>query len=310
MATESDKHSHTITPSVAKELLLEDWQDFAYTPQKLSDVLTIDLSEEFRHVFGLLYTVKEGSERSSRVLELTSRAIHLNPGNPTAWMLRQEAVRILSKKNKRIWKRELAFLSSLIRRHPKNYQAWEHRRFAAEGGKMLEAELGFTDVVLYEDAKNYHAWSHRQWLVREHALGEGELETTEWFLQSDVRNNSAWNHRWLITGLKEGSRDTKEMEFALEMMIRAPRNEAVWNYIHALAKEVGTEEAKKRAGEVLEIDAGCVPARRFLVFNNKDVEEVRRHCEILRGIDKIRKRYWRIQEEAARQTIVQTSSRR
>lgn len=310
MATKTNEHSYTMTTSIAKELQLEEWRDFAYTPQELSDILTINLSEEFRHVFGLLYTVKEGSERSSRALKLTSRAIRLNPGNPSAWMLRREVVQILSKEDKSIWKRELAFLSGLIRSHPKNYQAWEHRRFAAEGGEMLKAELGFTDVILYDDAKNYHAWSHRQWLVRVHALGEGELAATECFLLSDVRNNSAWNHRWLITGLREGGRDMREMKFALEMMMTAPRNEAVWNYIHMLGKEVGTEEAKSRAKEVLKIDAGCVSARRFLVFNSEDAEEVRGHCEILGGIDKIREKYWRIQEEAARKMIAQKSPRR
>lgn len=303
MAIETPVHSHKVTPSVANELQLHDWQEFAYTPQEVSDVLTINLSEEFRHVFGLLYSVKESSERSARVLKLTSRAIHLNPGNPTAWMVRQEAVKAISKENKNVWKRELAFLSEFIRSHPKNYQVWEQRRFAAENGEMLEAELGFTDIVLNEDAKNYHAWSHRQWLARVHGFSEGEMEATEWFLQSDVRNNSAWNHRWLITGLEEWGRSEEEMRFALEMMMKAPRNEAVWNYIHALGKEVGIEEAKKKAEGVLEVDAGCVPARRFLVLNGEDSEKVRRHCEILKGIDKVRERYWRIQEEEAENRI-------
>ena len=62
------------------------------------------------------------------------------------------------------------------------------------------------------------------------------------------------------------------------------------------------EEAKKKATECLEIDAACVAARRFLILNGeeKDAKEVKTHCELLsNGIDKIRTKYWRKQEQAA-----------
>lgn len=279
--------------SESEPVHLDEWNDFPYHPLEISDVLTIDLPREYRHVFGLLYAVKATEERSPRVLRLTTRAIKLHPSNPTVWMLRHQVVKALSEKDGGIWARELSYLTQIIEAKPKNYQAWEHRRFVATGASRLEAEIGFADLVLEDDPKNYHAWSHRQWLVREHAIVHGELEATEWFLETDVRNNSAWNHRWLVTGMGGGKRDEKEMAFAIRMMMKAPRNEAAWNYIQALAKEVGTQQVTKWAEQVLEADPDCLPARSFLVLNGQDPEQVRQHCKVLMAIDEVRKSYWK-----------------
>lgn len=286
-----------------KDLYLDEWKDFEYEPIKTAPVLTINVSDEFRHVFGLLYAVKKTEERSKRVLHLTSRAIRLSPANPTAWMLRRETVIAQASDIPNIWTVELAFSAKVISQNRKNYQAWEHRRFAAEAGKLLQSEIEFTDVILNDDEKNYHAWSHRQWLVREHKVTEGELDATQWFIHSDLRNNSAWNHRWLVTGLIEGARSEAELKFALDFVEKAPRNEAVWNYIHALGKSgVSIHKAKEKAVECLEVDAGCIPARRFLVLcgTEADAADVQRHCDLLAsGLDPIRTKYWQAQSENA-----------
>lgn len=109
-----------------------------------------------------------------------------------------------------------------------------------------------------------------------------------------MRNNSAWNHRWLVTGLIEGARGPAELSFALEIMLEAPRNESVWNYIHALGRSgVCLDEAKDKALDCLQVDAGCLPARRFLVLNVSlsDAESVKAHCELLvSGLDPVRKK--------------------
>eukprot|EP00177_Eucheuma_denticulatum_P000247 GFKZ01000422.1.p1 GENE.GFKZ01000422.1~~GFKZ01000422.1.p1 ORF type:complete len:308 (+),score=37.92 GFKZ01000422.1:253-1176(+) len=292
--------------SESEAINLDEWHDFQYQPVQISDVLTIDLPLEYRHVMGLLYAVKATKERSARVLRLTTHAIKLHSSNPTVWMLRHQVVKALSENNRSVWARELSYLTQIIAENPKNYQAWEHRRFVATGADRLEAEIDFTDLVLESDPKNYHAWSHRQWLVREHAIVDGELEATEWFLETDVRNNSAWNHRWVVTGMGGGERDEKEMAFAIRMMMKAPRNEAVWNYINALAKEVGTQHVTRWAEQVLEADSACLPARRFLVLNGQDAEQVQQHCKVLMAIDEVRKAYWLKRWNVAGMMLAQT----
>lgn len=282
--------------------MVEAWADIQYEPLPESEILKLNLSDEYRHIYGLLYTVKNLSERSERVLDLTTHAIKLNVGNPTAWMLRRDVVISLSKENHKIWNTELGFLSGLMIKKAKAYQPWEHRRFVASHAGMLQAEFGFVDIILNGDAKNYHAWAHRQWLVREHNLVENELAATEWFLQEDVRNNSAWNHRWLVTE-KLDCRNETEMNFALTMMQKAPRNEAPWNYIRALGECVGYESAREFASNVLKRDPACVSARRFLVLTSQDPHEVQEHCQILMSIDKIRSKYWKMQLEAAQKLL-------
>lgn len=285
---------------------LAEWTDVQYTPVERAPMLNIECSDDFRATFGLLRAVRALEERSERCLRLAQRAIKLNSASPTAWAFRREVVFALASaesSRERIWNAEQAFVAAVIRDRAKNYQAWEYRRWLVGESGRWEAEAGFVDLVLQADAKNYHAWSLRAWLVREYDLLDGELDVTEWFISDDVRNNSAWNHRWLVTGIVPDARDVGEVQWAMDLMMQAPRNECPWNYVHALGKVgVDVSRAKSQASQVLELDAGNVPARRFLVLNAsaEDAFAVEEHCRILSsGVDPVRSRYWMHRRRAA-----------
>lgn len=69
--------------------------------------------------------------------------------------------------------------------------------------------------------KNYNLW-------------EGELEFTEKLLLEDIRSNSVWNYRFFVLENTVKDWDTrmrlKELVYSFKMIIRAPNNEAAWNY--------------------------------------------------------------------------------
>lgn len=278
---------------------LEEFADVSHTVMDDGKILSLQAPDEFRHVFSLLYALNERDEMSLRALKLTSRAIKLNASNPSAWMFRHRLVKVLSAENASIWESELGFTATILQNSRKNYQVWQHRRFCLQHLDMLKRELEFIDIVLEQDAKNYHAWSHRAWIVR-NGIVDGEMDATAWYIRADVRNNSAWNHRWVVSGIVGRE---NEIQFACDMASLAPRNESVWNYLHALTKAgLDASQAHALAESTLKIDAGCVPARRYLVLTASDEQasQVATHCELLAsGIDSIRRRYWNMQKEYA-----------
>lgn len=276
--------------------------DVPYTVIPQSEVLDLGAPTKFSHVFSLLYTLEAQDELSPRALHLTSEALKLNASNPTTWMYRRRVVKALSCDQPTIWDVELAFTAITIKDSRKNYQAWEHRRYCVETTGKLETEPEFVDVILQLDAKNYHAWAHRAWVVRRGFI-QGELDVTDWYIQSDVRNNSAWNHRWLVvkaTGM-EG-----EVTYACKMAAKAPRNESVWNYLLALSRaQCDMSQAQCFAKNCLAVDAACTPARRFLVLTSgrDDAKDVLEHTRLLAGDDRIRNRYWIMQNKAAQSVL-------
>lgn len=278
---------------------LNEWADVSYTPIPDGEVLSLEPTERFTHLFSVLYAMEERDELSVRALRLTTDAIKLNMSNPTAWMYRHRIIQSLARDDEAVWHRELAFTASLLRDSRKNYQAWQHRRYCVDRAAMHGLETQFVDVVLEHDAKNYHAWAHRAWLVRSGVVA-GELDATEWMLRTDVRNNSAWNHRWVV-GAHTGR--TAEVGFACNMVPLAPRNESVWNFLLALARAgEDVAQARRLATDCLRDDDGCKAARRFLVLTAREDEaaDVVEQCRSLaNGPDNVRYRYWTMQQEHA-----------
>ena len=193
-------------------------------------------------------------------------------------------------------------MHKVLEKSPKNYQAWEHRRFVAEHAG-LHNEIQYVDIILANDSKNYHAWSHRAWVAKKG--GEVTFEGVEWYIEDDVRNNSAWNHRWLLSGLLGRQH---ELEFVKRILGSQMGNESLWNYVLALIKEnVEVDELRELARDVKQRHPDCIGPRRILVLTagNDDMKEVVEDCEVLIAVDPIRERYWAIQKRRALQALVE-----
>lgn len=296
-----------------------EWPDTAFAPLRRAAVATIPYTPRFAGTFGLLGAARRAGEVSERALRLCGAAIRACPADFNAWAYRMDVVRGLvaaaaAEEGRRERLRgEREFVREVAAEAGKGYQVWEYRRFLVELGRGVEGEeeeedeeeFELVDDVLDGDEKNYHAWSHRTWLmggggrvgVAAKKKEEEELLWSGLRIRRDVRNNSAYAYRWAVAGA--ASRGVAEMRWALDRMRLAPRNEAAWNYVLALARhvEAAAAVAAEAAREEVRVDAGNVPARRFLVLAEGDgvgaVEEKVEHCRVLATeVDVQRGRYW------------------
>lgn len=218
-----------------------EWSDVTPLPQDdgPNPVAAIAYREEFRETMDYFRAIYRADERSPRVLDLTRRAILMNPGNYTVWHFRRQIVETLDSD----LQEELDFVEKIASGNSKNYQLWHHRRWVAEklGSNATLNELKFTKKILSIDSKNYHAWSHRQWVLQ--ALGgwEDELDYCHRLLEEDVFNNSAWNQRYFVItrspllGGLEAMRES-EVRYTTKAILTYPENESPWRYLRGLYK--------------------------------------------------------------------------
>ncbi|KAL6970769.1 galactose-6-sulfurylase [Sarracenia purpurea var. burkii] len=203
-------------------------------------VVPIAYGEEFEETMDYFRAVYFADERSPRALQLTSEAIHMNPGNYTVWQFRRLILEALNAD----LHNEMNFVEVVAGHNSKNYQIWHHRRWVAEklGTDAMNKELDFTKKIFFTDAKNYHAWSHRQWVLQNLGGWEDELAYCQELLVDDIFNNSAWNQRYFVVtrspllGGLEAMRES-EVHYAVEAIIAKPENESPWRYLRGLFKD-------------------------------------------------------------------------
>jgi protein farnesyltransferase/geranylgeranyltransferase type-1 subunit alpha len=288
--------------SPESDALRKEWQDLTFTPLELARVACIPYTSEFRTAFGILLTARDLGEVSRRALNLCSNAIRLNPSDVTAWGYRRYIVRNMfakadSNAAEQLLQDELVYSKQSIETAPKSYQLWEYRRFLRDLGSSNEEERVLIKDILAEDTKNYHAWSHLAWLASKSSLEEVESDMlyTADLVLLDVRNNSAWSHRWWLAQ-RACRPESSELDWALQQMLKAPRNESVWEYITALVRwGVRSEDSTTTmARSVLTSDPGNVPARRHVVLcGGCPLADRIAHCRTLADeTDTQRSRYW------------------
>ena len=186
--------------------------------------------------------------------------------------------------------------------------------------EMPSSEIAFLSSILAKDPKNYHVWSYRQWLVRHFSLWDTELPYIKALLEEDVRNNSAWNHRWFVVfgrhmdpekhtiknndAMAKVSSDIvdREIRYAMDAISISPQNQSPWLYLRGVLRKDGRSISRLidfatrfadlgkpdevRSSHALEVLADVYAEER-------DNERAAEALELLgERYDPIRKNYW------------------
>ena len=194
-------------------------------------------------------------------MAVTARLLEINPEVLTAWNFRREAIAAFERERRgspsdatedheplcgvsarakpNVETREvgnladeLALTERCLRKHPKSYPTWHHRKWCvarlARGedsesedvSSLLETELSMSRSLLDLDDRNFHGWGYRRFVVklmsargggskkrapaevgeedvffRDRASALSELRYSEEKIERNFSNYSAWHHR-------------------------------------------------------------------------------------------------------------------
>ncbi|KAG5518583.1 hypothetical protein PMAC_002979 [Pneumocystis sp. 'macacae'] len=153
---------------------------------------------------------------------------------------------------------ELQFLNKLIKKQPKVYPIWSHRKWCFENAPfpIWEKEKTVIDDILTKDLKNFHIWNYRQYIIskieeqNKISCAKSEFDYTTSILKKDFCNFSAFHYRTTLiprvieeeyyTHLKRIFFFDKELFLTKSIIYTSPNNSSVWLYhnwlLHNISK--------------------------------------------------------------------------
>ncbi|KAG4304751.1 hypothetical protein PORY_001804 [Pneumocystis oryctolagi] len=151
---------------------------------------------------------------------------------------------------------ELQFLNKLIKKHPKVYSVWSHRKWCFENAPfpIWENEKTIIDSILAKDFRNFHIWNYRRYIIfniekqNKTSYAKSEFDYTTDIIKKDFSNFSAFHYRTTLISriIKESSCDylekkkffDKELLLVKSIVYTSPENSSIWLYHNWLLNSI------------------------------------------------------------------------
>ncbi|KAJ3679358.1 hypothetical protein LUZ60_017369 [Juncus effusus] len=180
----------------------------------------------------------------------SSKLIEVNPEVYTAWNYRklafQHNLKDISDPEsiQSAVQDELRIVELALRRNPKSYGAWYHRKWIL-GQKLVptnfDQEFKLLNMLLKADARNFHGWNYRRFVARlKDVSEEEELKFTMDMINTNFSNYSAWHNRSMLLSslLKKKSEGftekenilLEEFELVRQALFTDPSDQSGWFY--------------------------------------------------------------------------------
>ncbi len=194
----------------------------------------------------------------TNALKATAKMASVNPDFYTLWNLRRDVLtrqlvqqenedqETYSKRATQVSNFELELTEiALIKRNPKCYYAWHHRKWVIGLGYCdLRAELELCARFLERDERNFHCWTYRRCVGQALQISKKEeFQFTEDLIQRNFSNGSAWHQRThCLSGGGNGASLTNELEKLREAIYTEPDDQSAWMYHRWILSRLLKEE--------------------------------------------------------------------
>lgn len=187
-------------------------------------------------------------EYSKDKLDKNAELVTQNPEYMTAWNFRKLAAEhILNDPERKeeidaTLKEELKVAESALRKNPKSYGAWYHRKWVLRKiDSYVDKELELLDKFLSLDSRNFHMWNHRRFVTGlKKRSDEDELKYTEKVIGANFSNYSAWHNRSVLLSKLFGKKTegfspkenklAEEFDFVHGAIFTDPDDQSGWFY--------------------------------------------------------------------------------
>ncbi|GAA6020665.1 hypothetical protein JCM8202_004533 [Rhodotorula sphaerocarpa] len=251
--------------------------------------------DEYVQLCEKLYAKRAAGDCSAEALDLTTKILTLNPEFQSAWAFRRRILQDqlgrdqdADARQKRL-EADLQLTNIALRRNPKNYSVWEHRKWVLDTMPQADwsQELALVEAYLQKDGRNFHTWDYRRYVMAnflvaspaegsELSKGQPTLRTELAFtgrkISENFSNFSAWHYRtkllgklWAEQGLdvRDAARQASlnsEFELVRQALWSDPNDQSAWLYHRWLIGQVPLEGVRreiKGCEELLEEEPDC-----------------------------------------------------
>lgn len=168
---------------------------------------------KYRKISDLVLTKKCERVYDENALKLTTTLLYWNPEFYTVWNYRRDILtnfrlKGLSIEDKhKYFQKELYFVLQKLRKFPKCYWIWDHRKWCLREDELADWQVEMTLVGQFfkADERNFHAWTYRRYIVEQMKRGKSKLEQagidqdeftfSTKMINHNISNYSAWHNR-------------------------------------------------------------------------------------------------------------------
>lgn len=178
----------------------------------------------YRQLLDDIFKLRDNNDHSRQAFEQTTKILTKNPEFYTGWNFRREIMLDLFTDNlddnQTLLTEDLLLVLSLLKRYPKCYWIWNHRRWClfelvAINRVDWKYEFAIVNKLLELDPRNFHGWQYRRFVVEniENSvkpinnddvssqslalldINVKEFDYTTSKINSNLSNFSAWHNR-------------------------------------------------------------------------------------------------------------------
>mmetsp|Transcript_21422 Transcript_21422/g.65438 ORF Transcript_21422/g.65438 Transcript_21422/m.65438 type:complete len:345 (-) Transcript_21422:44-1078(-) len=229
-------------------------------------------AKQYKALEAALQDVRRRGDNSDAAVDLGAQLLRVNPDAYSAWNHRREMLfaRTTAAAGETegggaggAWELaadvaagELRLTAEALRRQPKSYPAWHHRRWvlerlAGDRETAFAEELRLCAVFLDADERNFHCWNHRRWAAAVAGVTpEENLAYTQDRLDVNFSNYSAFHERSQVLPRLEAYREDPLAVLAEELMlvqnitVTEPEDQSAWWYYRFLLAALLQVEAE------------------------------------------------------------------